>query len=130
MGQPATIMPSVRERLASLLKLLLSTDKDGEALAAKNAINRTLLGAGLDLHALAGEIENPAGAAARRERPDKSPHDWREKLAHCDAREELLTPWEQSFIQSLRRWTGKLTERQGTCLDAIYERVKYREASQ
>jgi hypothetical protein len=45
-------------RVGKLLRLMLSTDRGGEALAALSALKRTLEAGGLDLHGLADAVES------------------------------------------------------------------------
>ena len=47
--------PSTQDRLGKLLRML-SSDKDGEVLAATAAIKRTLATEGLDIHSLADAL--------------------------------------------------------------------------
>jgi hypothetical protein len=50
----------IASRLATFIRLL-SSDKDGEIVAAARAIRRTLKAIGADIHALADRIEKPNG---------------------------------------------------------------------
>jgi hypothetical protein len=50
------IDPSTAEKLEKLIKML-SSDKDGEVVAAARAIQRTLNGSGSDVHELAARIK-------------------------------------------------------------------------
>jgi hypothetical protein len=54
----------VRSRLAKFLRLL-SSDRDGEVLAAARALVGVLRSAGADVHALAEQIEQPNGHGER-----------------------------------------------------------------
>src|SRR5262249_49157176 len=59
----------IADKLGKCIRLL-SSDRDGEVVAAAHAIRRVLQSAGLDVHALADQVENPPGnfnaAEARR----------------------------------------------------------------
>jgi hypothetical protein len=54
------VLAPVSEKLGKLLRML-SSDKAGEVAAAVEAIRRTLVGADLSFHDLAGAIERPGG---------------------------------------------------------------------
>jgi hypothetical protein len=58
------IPTNIADRLEKLIPLI-GSDNDGEALGAARAIDRTLKGAGLDLHALASRIGLQATEAPR-----------------------------------------------------------------
>ena len=63
--------PSAQDRLGKLLRML-SSDKDGEVLAATAAIKRTLATEGLDIHSLADVLCQPA---PRAEKAQRATHD-------------------------------------------------------
>jgi len=50
------IDPDAEQKIEKLLKLALSSDKEGEVLAAARAIRRTLDGVGRDIHELAARV--------------------------------------------------------------------------
>jgi hypothetical protein len=56
----ADVLAPIANRLATLIRLL-SSDKDGEVLAAARAMVRTLKAKGVDIHALAECVESPNG---------------------------------------------------------------------
>lgn len=111
-----TLPAEVTDRLQKLIPLL-GSDKDGEALGAARAIDRTLRAAGLDFHALAASVRPSAADAPhvvyrdapyatpdynyadafRRARPPVGPHEPADALTrsfglpiYC---EERLAPW-------------------------------------
>jgi hypothetical protein len=55
------VLAPIAGKLAPLIRLL-SSDQDGEALAAARAINRLLKSAGVDIHALADHVEKTNGS--------------------------------------------------------------------
>ena len=55
-----TDIAPIAAKLGRFLRLL-SSDQDGEVVAAARALVRTLKGAGQDIHALAAAIERPSG---------------------------------------------------------------------
>jgi len=103
------------------LVLLLSSDHDGEVVAAARAIGRLLEDAGSDWHALAGVI---AGNGAHAHL--LPPGDWRDDLDICAEHFDQLTPHEQNFVGNLRssaRWREP-SVRQVAWLAAIAGRLR------
>ena len=112
------------ERFGKLLRLL-SSDKDGEILAAVSAIKRTLENEKLDIHALADAITAGVGSQPiRRENREPSWHDVAEA---CAVHAERLRPNEQNFVRDMVRRTvhgGEPTEKQAAWLRSIYARCR------
>jgi hypothetical protein len=127
MPTSATITFAVRARLAQLLRLLLSSDKSGEIVASKVAINKTLTAAGLDFYALADAVENPAPPARRPEQSNEQEFTWRHKVRFCIDHDRWLTEWEREFAASLLSWNASLTTKQQEKLDRIVNKIKFRE---
>jgi hypothetical protein len=127
MPPPAAITFAVRARLAQLLRLLLSSDKDGEIIATAAAINRTLAASGLDCHALADTVENPVSPARRPEQPNDQQFAWRHKVRFCIDHDRWLTAWEREFAADLLSWNAPLTTKQQDKLDRIVDKIKFRE---
>jgi hypothetical protein len=127
MPTPAAITFAVRARLAQLLRLLLSSDKDGEIIASKVAINKTLAAAGLDFHVLADTVENPAPPTRRQEQPNDREFAWRHKVRFCVDHDRWLTAWEREFAANLLSWNAPLTTKQQDKLDRIVDKIKFRE---
>ena len=119
-----TLAP-IANRLAKLVRLLTS-DRDGEVVAAARSINRTLKSAGLDIHALAAEIENSGPAAGRGEATNNKQLDWHAIACECAGHDDRLRDHrERVFVQDMLRWTklgGKPTEKQARWLRSIYIR--------
>lgn len=59
-----TLTPDIRDRLQKLVRLL-SSDKEGEVLAAVSAMDRILEAAGLDFHTFADFLTDPEFDQAR-----------------------------------------------------------------
>jgi len=108
----------VAPRLSKLIPRLAS-NHDGEIVAAARAIGRTLASHRLDWHDLAQAISLPAPAV----RPCDDA-DWRDLLAFCASRMNLLNGREREFLRSIARWRGDLTERQRKWLEAIAEKLR------
>ena len=137
----------IADKLGKLIRLL-SSDKDGEVLAAARAIGRTLDGEKLTIHDLAEGLasggakftERDAEEIYRRGKADgrrEADHDvgfrsvdeptWNEIARECKAASGRLSERERKFVSDMVRWTvrdGKPTEKQANWLRAIYARVK------
>jgi hypothetical protein len=115
-------LSQIAPRLKKLL-LMLSSDRDGEVVAAARLIGTTLRSAGADWHDLVAGLLAPTS-----KRPPPPPHDdanseWRVMRGFCLNRDRLLRSREHEFIISLGDWCGDLTERQHAWLVAIYRRL-------
>lgn len=125
----------IADKLGKLVRLLTS-DRDGEVVAAARGINRTLKNAGLDIHVLAAAIEQsggqPAGQyTANDERPKWAggeQTDWHAVASECAAHPNRLRDQrEKDFVADMVAWTelgGQPTEKQAKWLRAIYLRVR------
>jgi hypothetical protein len=116
-------------RLAQLARML-SSPVDGEVLAAARAMGRTLTARGHDFHFLAGLIEGGDPGVARKAPPREPPAygddvDWRSVIAFLIALDGAgLSPRESDFVETLRRWRGRPTDKQLAWAAAIYDRVQ------
>ena len=143
----------VAEKLEKLLRML-SSPREGEVVAAVQAIMRTLKGAGADIHELAAcvkggklsetdmqRIYDAAFAdgrrAAERDKPaaardmwrDVEPN-WQEIATECrDRGDGRLTQREHEFVNDMVRWTvyRKPSEKQAKWLHSIYVRLGRRQ---
>ena len=139
----------IADKLGKFIRLL-SSDRDGEVIAAAHAMRRVLQGAGLDVHALADQVEKPPGnfneAEARKLydagyeqgfqaattahrhggfRDIRSPlPSWHETACWCQ-HSERLRPREREFVDQMIAQTlwREPTERQGRWLKSIYHRL-------
>ena len=137
--------------LAKQLRLALSSDQAGEVVAAVHAMRRVLTSSKLDLHTLAGVIENHFDenemtaayqtglhdgrvAAAKDNSVSsngggggdfQSVGDWREMWKFCQERRSShhLKAKDRSLLDTLERWHGKPSPGQMAWLEDIYERV-------
>jgi hypothetical protein len=120
------VTPAANDKLAKLVRLL-SSDKDGEVLAAASAIKRTLAAEGSDIHALADALCRPQQRQESR-RPPSPPRedDWHGMACECQARSYRLSEREQGFIDDMVDWTAfrEPTEKQQAWLLSIYRRVR------
>jgi hypothetical protein len=141
----AMIDTGAAEKLEKLIKML-SSDRDGEVVAAARAIKRTLDGAGSDIHEFAERIKGAklseadmqriynAGlqdgkdaAAVNKGFSDVAGPSWHEMAVHCaeKADDRFLYPGEREFIDDMVRWTARRepSEKQGRWLHKIYVRL-------
>jgi hypothetical protein len=119
--------PEAQDRLGKLLRML-SSDKDGEVLAATAAIKRTLAAEGSDIHALADSLcrPQPQSRGEPRRPPPKDDPDWHAIASECEAHSGRLTEREQEFISDMVAWTLRKapTEKQQGWLLSIYGKVR------
>ena len=121
--------PAASDKLAKLVRLL-SSDKDGEVLAAASAIKRTLAAEGSDIHAFADALCRPQ--PQQKEEPRRPPppppreDDWHSMACECQAHSERLSEREQGFVDDMVEWTafGEPTEKQQAWLLSIYRRIR------
>jgi hypothetical protein len=131
-----TLSSTAATRVGQCLRLL-GSDKPGEVLAAVDALERTLRGAGTDLHFLANVAElalrnKPEPKRTPPPPPRSSPDDDIATVikfcAGFDVRPELSEK-EQDFITNLVRWSREegdgleLTEKQEKWLSDIHRRI-------
>ena len=131
------------ERLEKLIKLLTS-DKDGEIVAAARAIHRTLKGAGSDIHELASRLKDgglseaemrkvyEAGRQAEKDAAaaDVKFTDVEEPASHVEMAKFCvehdgghLTSWERNFAEEMIHWRCP-SEKQLVILRRIYRKQK------
>jgi hypothetical protein len=93
-------------KLVKLLRLVFSSDKDGEVIAAVAAVKRLLASAGLDAHALADVVEHGTKSIAvpHVDRVDDDDGDDRSAIWFAFHRRYSLTPRDRQFIEGLTRW--------------------------
>jgi hypothetical protein len=105
---PTIVAPQLGKLIA-----LLSSNRDGEVLAAVNAIGRLLQSNGCDFHDLSAAICAPHEDV-----------DWRRQARFCNRHRAHLTARELDFIATLARWHGEPTDKQRQWLGSIVERVQ------
>jgi hypothetical protein len=147
----ADALTPIVAKLATFIRLL-SSDKDGEVIAAARAMQRTLRSAGADIHTLANRVEKPNGSElseedmkrlynagyedGRRaaENAQYGPGDfhnidgtpcWHELAVECQQRSARLRDKEKEFVDDMAARTvwREPTERQGKWLLSIYYRL-------
>jgi hypothetical protein len=141
----AMIDPGTEQKLEKLLKLLTS-DKDGEVVAAARAIKRTLNSAGTDIHELAERVKGGGGlskaemqkiydagvrdgkdaAAADGKFADVEGPSYLEMAEFCVEHDNgRLTAKERDFVDDMTRWCIRRepTEKQARWLHLIWVRL-------
>ncbi len=108
----------VSARVGQLLRLALSTNRDGEALGSLAAIRRTLDAADLTIHDVAD-----APAAGLAAPPPPAIEGWRALAQSCDQRRDLLSQKEQRFVTVIVTYRNRPSEKQLTWLQSISERI-------
>jgi hypothetical protein len=114
--------PAATDRLGKLLRLL-SSDKDGEVLAAAAAIKRMLAAENSDIHEFVDSLCRPQPKQAARPPPRED--DWHVVACECQTHSNRLSQREQTFIDDMATWTAfrAPSEKQQAWLAAIYRRV-------
>jgi len=145
------IPAAIAKKLAASLRML-SSDRDGDLVAAGRAIMRLLKGSGADIHALAERVEKSTGGgltdaemqklyhagydAGRRaaenqqhgsvdfHNVDGTPH-WREIARFCQQRGDRLSEKEKTFINDMTSRTvwREPSEKQAKWLRSIFYRL-------
>lgn len=116
----------ITERLQKLL-LMLSSNQDGEVVAAARALGRTLKDIGTDWHDFAARLLVPAKAPpyrAARNHNNAADGNWHAMHEFCLQHSVLLRSREHEFVTSLADWRGDLTEKQFAWLSAIHGRLR------
>ena len=140
----------IAEKLRRCVRLLTS-DRDGEILAAARALGRTLKAAGLDIHILADAVGHTKGhshktvdkaeekrifdrgfeageRAARKTGNGAKEPTWHEIAVCCaECPDRLRDDRERKFVRDMVALTvrgGKLSEKQQSWLRSIYVRVQ------
>jgi hypothetical protein len=117
---PADLAP-IAAKLQKFVRML-SSDKDGEVLAAARAIIRTLKSRRLDIHALADAIGRTGNGVSLAN--ISSPH-WHEIATWCQDRSDRLRPNERRFIDGMASFTvwNDPSEKQKKWLTSIHCRL-------
>jgi hypothetical protein len=122
------IAHTARPALAKLIRLL-SSDVDGEVVAAARAMTRTLRSVGNDLHDLADLVKAPSTLATNSYArsggtADNSPPNWRVLAIRCAARLELFNTKERRFIRQMQDWRGVASPKQINWLTTLYAKLR------
>jgi hypothetical protein len=116
-------MTDLAARIAQLLRLILISDKPGEAIAAIEALKRALQAAGLDAHALADAAAARLDHAQSQSVPFGA-GEWRQMVNACQRHGNHLSGREQRFLNTLSAYRSKPTEKQLLWLADIFARLR------
>jgi hypothetical protein len=117
------------DRFAKLIRLIFSTDQEGEAAAAVDAVKRMLASENVDAHWLADSFKRGAAPLARVDdvradrHGDDEERDDHSAIWFCWHRRHRLSPREHAFIERIRTWRGPLSEKQQQWLYSIVDRL-------
>jgi hypothetical protein len=103
------------DRLAKLVRLIFSSDKEGEIVGAVMAARRVLETNGLDCHWLADQITAPVAHA-----DDRDDHS---DIWFAFHRRYRLSPKERLFVENIASRSGPLSARQRQWLSDICDRL-------
>jgi hypothetical protein len=119
------VLASIAPRIGALIRLLASP-QDGEVVAAARALGRVLKGVNSDFHELAERIEKTTPVTVSN---DAISAYWAQDSA-IDLLDSgmALSARERDFLQRMKRWSGRPTERQAAWLRALVERSERRRA--
>jgi hypothetical protein len=119
--------PKVAERIARCVLLALSTNRDGEALAALAAARRALDGASITIHDFADAVEHGLAPEPTRCSPPPPPDDlgdWRTTARHCDRHRHLLSERDAGFLATILRYRHQPSPSQLKWLDDIRNKLQ------
>jgi hypothetical protein len=113
------------DRLAKLIRLIFSTDKPGEIVAAVMAAKRVLDNNDCDAHWLADVFERGAApVAVTRDDESSERDDDRSATWFCFHRRHALSPRERGFVENLVERSAPLTPKQRKWLFDIVDRLE------
>jgi hypothetical protein len=112
------------DRLAKLIRLIFSTDKEGEIVAAVTAAKRILISETLDAHFVADNFLRGA-TSIMLPTPDKRDEcDDRSAAWFCYHNRKRLSPKEQAFVENIVERTAPLSPKQRKWLCDIVDRLE------
>jgi hypothetical protein len=120
----STTRDNLTARISKLVKLLLSSDKPGEVVAAVAAVNRSLAAAGLNHHDLGDAIE--AGLVEVRSLAPPNGHtedDWSGIAWFCHHHRDRLSTKEREFVRNMINRETEPSRKQMEWLSDIRERL-------
>jgi hypothetical protein len=106
------------DRIAKLVRLIFSTDKSGEALAAIAAVKRILASEKLDAHWLADRLYQSEEHQRHDDGDDRSLAWW------CYHHRDRLSPRDRQFIEALTKWRSPLSPKQQKWLRDILAKLE------
>jgi len=143
----------IADKVGKLLRTMLSTDKDGEVVAAAQALRRVVQSAGMDLHTFTRAIEKPDGAISEADlkhiydtgfadglrKAEQAQHadnddfrdiddDHREVAQRLLNSSAPLTAKQREFLRDMTHWRGRPTARQREWLAGLARKFNGRAA--
>jgi DNA-binding transcriptional LysR family regulator len=122
-----SIAVEATDKLGKLLRLIFSSDRPGEFVAAVHATKRLLATNGLDGHWVADRITAVPHAADRADRRDDDvdgEHEDRSAIWFCWHRKHRLSPKECAFIENIVTWSRPLSAKQRKWLGDIIDKLE------
>jgi hypothetical protein len=119
------IATETTDKLAKMMRLIFSSDRPGEILAAVDATKRLMASNGVDHHWLANRITAVAHAddrAANRHGDDGD--DDQSNIWFAYHRRHRLTARERDFIERIRTWRGPISAKQRIWLHDLCDRLE------
>jgi hypothetical protein len=116
-----TNLSAIPPRLSKML-LMLSSNCNGEVVAAARAINKTLQGTGNDWHDLVADMLPPLAAAGAH-------LEVRDVVQWCFSRRSVLSPRDREFPESAARQLKPLSVKQQKWLSDIVAKLGNRRAA-
>ena len=113
-----TALETLQPRIGKLF-LMLSSDRDGEIVAAAHALGRVLRDNGTDWHALADAIVFRSDNRSN----NNAPMPWRDMARICRA-SGRLSDRELAFVTDMENWRAQPSAKQAAWLHTIYNRVR------
>jgi hypothetical protein len=108
--------PVDRKRLIAILGML-GSDQPGERAAA--ALKAEELRKKLDL-----SWEQIVGNQPEAKSRGRGRTDWEEKIDECAKNMDMLSEWEQGFVENMMMWDGVPTPRQKAVIDRILRTIE------
>jgi hypothetical protein len=122
-----TALATIDDRVAKLIRLIFSSDRPGEVMAAVDATKRLLATNGLDGHWVADQISAPVAhaddRAANRHGDDDDGRDDRSTIWFCFHRKHRLSEKELLFVENIVKRAAPLTPRQAKWIRDIADRL-------
>lgn len=127
------ISPAVAARLGRFIRLL-SSNRDGEVVAAARALIRTLHSVGADIHALAAHVENPAGDLTDAEMRKLYDAGYNAGLRAAEAkfhgdddfRDTAGKPTPERMVKYCQQRAARLRKREHEFIDSVAARIVWR----
>jgi hypothetical protein len=117
MLRASLMTPADRKRLIAILGML-GSDQPGERAAAGLKAEELRKKLDLSWEQIIGEKsdEKPRSGGRRT--------DWEDKIEECAKHMDMLSEWEQGFVENMMMWDGVPTPRQKAVIDRILRTIQ------